>query len=504
MLRVISEGTASVVGGDFFRSLAYHVIATTGMRYAIVTECTNPAKTRVRTIVYAERENFLENFEYNIEGTPCEIVMKGNSYYCASDLDAVFPNEEGIKAYFGVPIFLSHGEVIGHIAIFDTLEREVSKQQLDILKIFASRAAAEIERKHKDEQIRAALEEVKALKEKLEAENIYLQEEIKRDHNFEEIVSTSNAFRKVLEKIEQVAETDATVLILGESGTGKELIARAIHSVSKRSNRPLVKLNCAALPVSLIESELFGHEKGAFTGAVSQKTGRFELADGGTIFLDEIGEMPLEVQAKLLRVLQEGEFERVGSSKTIKVDVRVIAATNRELQASMNNKEFRADLYYRLNVFPVVSPPLRDRKEDIPVLVNHFCRKYGTKFGKKINSISKPVLDSLLNYSWPGNVRELENIIERGIIVSKGDVLESGEWLPKPTVHTQEASVPAIVKGENREPLSWEEMERNHILEVLTKTKWKIRGEDGAARILKLNPTTLEAKMKKLQISRSK
>ena len=658
MLRIISEGTAPVIGGDFFKSLAYHVIISTGIRYAIVTECANIAKTRVRTLVYMEREQFLDNFEYDLTGTPCEIVMKGDNYYCNADLDTFFPKDEGVKSYFGVPIFLSNGEVIGHVAIFDTKPITVSAEKLNILKIFASRAGAEIERKRKDEQLegsmvryqglfedspiglceedfsevkkyidlikqrrndtlasifqdhpeeirnaynkikrlsanksqvrlfdfetedqyfdymanhfmpsafkdliltfdgnksvfereieivsakgehkmlkvkrvllpgseynwsksliscvditeqkraeeglRNALGEVKKLKERLEAENFYLQQEIKQDHNFEDIVSKSALFKHVLEKIEQVADTDATVLILGESGTGKELIARGIHSVSNRSTRPLVKVNCAALPANLIESELFGHEKGAFTGALTQKIGRFELANGGTLFLDEIGEMPIELQSKLLRVLQEGEFERVGGSKTIRVDVRIIAATNRELDVSVNNKEFRADLYYRLNVFPIHSPALRDRKEDIPVLVNHFCKKYGTKFGKKITSVPKSVLDTLTMYDWPGNVRELENIIERGLIVSKTNALEIGDWLPNIS-GDKKNSQPASKEVKTSTDKSLEEVERQHILEVLTKANWKIRGENGAAKALQINPTTLEARMKKLGIVR--
>jgi formate hydrogenlyase transcriptional activator len=294
-------------------------------------------------------------------------------------------------------------------------------------------------------------------------------------------------------------------LILGESGTGKELIARAIHNNSKRSKRALVKVNCAALPANLIESELFGHEKGAFTGAIGQKIGRFELADGGTIFLDEIGEMPLDLQSKLLRVLQEGEFERVGSPKTTKINVRVIAATNRDLQTSVVNKEFRADLYYRLNVFPIVSPSLRERKEDIPVLVTHFCKKYSIKLGRKVDVVAKPVLDALIAYDWPGNVRELENIIERGLIVSTSNILQAGDWLP---IHTNRSSTtPTVgqteVLMESTSKMSLENLERQHIIGVLNTVNWKIRGEDGAARILQLNATTLEARMKKLGISKA-
>jgi formate hydrogenlyase transcriptional activator len=289
-----------------------------------------------------------------------------------------------------------------------------------------------------------------------------------------------------------VAGTDATALILGESGTGKELIARAIHNISNRRKKPLVKINCATLPANLIESELFGHERGAFTGAMERKIGRFELADGGTIFLDEIGELPVELQAKLLRVLQEGEFERLGNPKTLKVNVRVIAATNRNLELAIENREFREDLYYRLNVFPITCPPLRDRKEDIPFLVKHFCQKYEVRVGKKVTTIPSRVMDALTAYNWPGNIRELENIIERAIILSRNGTIEYGDWMPM-------AKELASVKSRL---LRLDDVEKEHIIEVLKQTKWKVSGEGGAAKILGLNPTTLEARMKKLGIKR--
>ncbi len=346
--------------------------------------------------------------------------------------------------------------------------------------------------KQRTSELQEALAEVERLKNRLEAENIYLQEEIKIDHNFENIISRGDALKKVLRKVEQVASTDATVLILGETGTGKELLAREINSISIRRNRPLVKVNCAALPANLIESELFGHEKGAFTGALARKIGRFELADGGTIFLDEIGDLPLELQAKLLRVLQEGEIERLGNPNTIKVDVRVIAATNRDLDKAIENGDFREDLYYRLNVFPITSPPLRERKEDVPVLVNHFVAKYCTKIGRKIESIPQKVMDMLQAYRWPGNVRELENVIERAVIVSSGKQLELGDWLPKSTGSSGASQTPTL-----------EELEKEHILDMLELTGWRVSGEKGAAKILGMKPTTLEARMKKLGIRRS-
>lgn len=336
-----------------------------------------------------------------------------------------------------------------------------------------------------------ALAEVEQLKNQLQAENTYLREELKQTTNFEEIVSQSKAFGKVLRQVEQVAPTNTSVLILGESGTGKELLARAVHNRSGRKNKTLVKINCAALPATLIESELFGHEKGAFTGATNQKIGRFELADGGTIFLDEIGEMPIDLQSKLLRVLQEGEFERVGGTKTLKVNVRVIAATNRDLEKEIGEGRFREDLYYRLNVFPIQSLPLRDRKDDIPLLVRHFCAKHGPNIGRQIDMIPQDVLDSLMDYHWPGNIRELENVIERSLIISSGRKLELGDWLRRKNTVPKKAGL-----------ISMDECERNHIIAVLEHTRWKVSGDNGAAKILDMIPTTLDSRMKKLGIKR--
>ncbi len=332
-------------------------------------------------------------------------------------------------------------------------------------------------------------------KEKLQAENLYLQDEIKHTHNFEEIISKSKLFHKVLHQIEQVASTDATVLILGESGTGKELLARAVHNISNRNKRALIKINCANLPSNLIESELFGHERGAFTGAMERKIGRFELADNGTIFLDEIGELPIELQPKLLRVLQEGEFERLGNPKTIKVNVRVIAATNRNLELAIAKKEFREDLYYRLNVFQITAPPLRDRKEDIPLLVDHFVKKYEGEMGREINIIPKEVIHALMQYDWPGNIRELENKIERALILTHGNSLQYGDWIPKPHHGSLDAN--------GKHPiLKMEEVEKEHIINILNKTNWKVSGESGAAKILGLNANTLSSRIKKLGIKR--
>ncbi len=348
-------------------------------------------------------------------------------------------------------------------------------------------------------ELQKALDEVEHLKGQLQAENTYLREEIQLEHNFDDIISQGKALNAVLTQVEQVAPTDASVLILGESGTGKELLARAVHSRSRRSDRPLVKVNCASLPSNLIESELFGHEKGAFTGAVAKKIGRFELADKGTIFLDEIGEMPLDLQAKLLRVLQEGEFERVGNPHTTKVDVRVIAATNRALEQAVRAGSFREDLYYRLNVFPITSPPLRDRKEDIGVLITHFLKKFSSKIGKNIEKISQEAMTALKAYPWPGNVRELENTIERAVILAQDAALTLND-LPELRAFSSEKSKPLEVSSPTFHTL--EKVERTHIQNVLKETKWVIEGERGAAAILGLNPSTLRSRMQKLKIKK--
>jgi formate hydrogenlyase transcriptional activator len=326
---------------------------------------------------------------------------------------------------------------------------------------------------------------------RLRLENVYLREEIDERARLGEIVGVSKSMANVLQSVRQVANTDATVLITGETGTGKELIAQAIHDASPRKDRMLVKVNCAALPSGLIESELFGHEKGAFTGAVSRKSGRFELADGGTLFLDEVGDLPDDLQAKLLRVLQNGEFDRLGGTETIKVDVRVVAATNRDLISAVESGRFRPDLYYRLNVFPVRIPPLRERPEDIPPLVRHFVMKFNSKMGKSVGVVSDAIIDSLRAYSWPGNIRELENVIERAVILSPGTHLELGEW-------------PPVSAGAGRGPqaLALDDIQRQHITKVLDLVGWRVSGTAGAAQLLGLKPTTLQSRMKRLGIVR--
>ncbi len=348
-------------------------------------------------------------------------------------------------------------------------------------------------------------------------ENVYLQEEIRREHPFEELVGSSPTLGAALHKVDQVAPGNTSVLILGETGTGKELIARAIHNRSARRDRPLVKVNCSAISAGLVESELFGHVKGAFTGALERRVGRFELADGGTIFLDEIGELPLETQVKLLRVLQEQEFEPVGSSRTIRVDVRVIAATNRDLQEAVRTGRFRPDLFYRLNVFPVEIPPLRERRADIPQLVMFFLSRFSRKLGKQISAVAPETMQHLSAYEWPGNVRELQNVIERAVVLCEGPVLEIDPDLVPLSAATSRASEPVTPSGGVDAPPAnevagvraaasdgiapLEEMERRHIVAALEATAGVIHGPKGAARILKVHPNTLRSRMEKLGIA---
>ena len=354
-------------------------------------------------------------------------------------------------------------------------------------------------------EARRVLEEQNArLREEIEAHNRTkgtvecLVEEIRSSHDFGEVLGESPALRKLLDQVGQVAGTDSTVLIQGETGTGKELIARAIHGRSQRRERPLIKVNCAALPRDLVESELFGHEKGAFTGAMQQRRGRFELADSGTLFLDEVGELPLDIQAKLLRVLQEQEFERVGGSRTLRTDVRLIAATNRDLRQQVDAGAFRSDLYYRLNVVPLALPALRERREDIPRLIAHFLARAGRKLGKPLAEVSPAFLEQAMAYDWPGNVRELENVVERAAVLARSARLEIGEPLTAGPVS------PAANAGAARPTLGTLEMvERNHILSVLEQTQWAIEGERGAARILGLNPSTLRGRLRKLGLRKN-
>jgi formate hydrogenlyase transcriptional activator len=390
---------------------------------------------------------------------------------------------EGLLSALSVPL-RSTGKVIGTLNVGSREIGRYDESDSELLLAIADQVVLAI-------QNMLAYEEVASLKQRLEQENLYLQEECRAEAPFADVVGESAAIRKVLAKIRMVAGTDSTVLVTGETGTGKELVVRAIHGLSLRKAKILVKVNCAALPSGVIESELFGHEKGAFTGALTRRVGRFELANGGTLFLDEVGDLPQELQAKLLRVLQEGEFERVGGTQTLKVNVRLVAATNRDLASAVEEGRFRADLFYRLNVFPIAIPPLRERVEDIPRLVRHFVMIYASKMGKSIGTIGEQVMRKLTAYHWPGNVRELQNVIERAVILASKGRIEMDDHLVAP-----------VADARTKTATTLEEIERQHILSVLERVGWRVSGEGGAASILGLKRTTLEARMSRLGISR--
>jgi len=406
----------------------------------------------------------------NLTEFPAEIIKRGAA--------------AGLKSGCAVPL-ISHGRALGTLSVVSTRAEAFSDDDAKLLSWIGAQVALAAANS-------MAYQEISSLRDKLAKEKLYLEEEIQTEYNFEEIVGDSRALKLVLKEVQTVAATGSTVLILGETGSGKELVARALHDRSDRRERTFVKLNCAAIPTGLLESELFGHEKGAFTGAIATKIGRFELADRGTIFLDEVGEIPLELQVKLLRVLQEQEFERLGSTRTIHVNVRVIAATNRDLGRMVEEQEFRSDLYYRLKVFPITVPPLRDRPEDIPLLVRHFAQKFAQRMKKRIETIPSEAMKSLQGYHWPGNVRELENFIERAVILTQGpDLFVSLAELKRTPGHTT-----------NSGPTTLEQAEREHILKAMRETNWTIGGPAGAAAKLGMKRTTLQSKMQKLNISR--
>jgi PAS domain S-box-containing protein len=614
-LRAIVEGTARHTGQEFFQSLVHHLAAAVNTRYAFVAEFAGG--TRARTLAFWFRDRFADNVEWDVIGTPCQDVVRGNLCHYPTGVSERFPDDKpmiewGIQSYLGVPLRDEQGRHLGHLAVFDERPLPAEPRKLFTFRIFAARAAAELERLHFEKQLRESEERYRDLfeeapigyvkedlqsrfysanraalrilglkpedvpgmvgmslvpdtpeaqrrvkeafasigrgtetsgvllelrrkddgrpvwvqwwsrpepngqytrtmivdvtdrvlmeqeKARLQQQNSYLQEEIKATHNFEEIIGQGSALTAVLDNVRRVAATDATVLITGETGTGKELIARAIHSTSQRKDKPLIKINCAALPAGLVESELFGHEKGAFTGAIARRVGRFELAHGGTLFLDEIGELPADAQAKLLRVLQEREFDRVGGTAPIKVDVRVLAATNRDLLKAVREKTFREDLYYRLSVFPLQLPPLRERKEDIAPLTFFLINKFAARIGKRIEGVDRETMQRLLAYPWPGNVRELENVLERAVILAAGPTLVIG-----PDVLPVTAEPPASTVAAREESATLEAREKEHILTILGQTNWVVEGPRGAAKVLGLHPNTLRSRMKKLGIRRA-
>jgi PAS domain S-box-containing protein len=614
-LRAIVEGVEAEVGEGFFRSLVRHLSSALGVQYAFVSELVENG-THFRTRAVWERGQLGKNFVVPLAGTPCEAVLHGEPRFYADRLRERFPDDRGLadwaaESYCGVPLLDGTGATAGHLAIVHDQPMPDGPRGTAIMRIFAARAQAEIERARIEAALResetrlvriidSALDAIVAFDEafrvelvngaaervfgreaktllgeslaplltepvalaletsirelttgprtaaylwapdelrarradgsefpieatlsavdlggrrlftlilrdlearrqaeetmrRLSTDNQYLEEEIKSVYNFDEIVGQSPAMAGVLEQVALVGPTDSSVLIVGETGTGKELIARALHSASRRRERPLIKVNCAALPAGLVGSELFGHERGAFTGAGQRRIGRFELADGGTIFLDEIGDLPADVQVKLLRVLQERELERVGGSATIRVDVRVIAATNRDLPEAVAAGTFREDLFYRLNVFPIRLPPLRERPGDVVLLTHFFVARYAARIGRRNTSVPEDVTARLAAYPWPGNVRELENVIERAVILSEGPALEvQADVLPAPDV--------AVTQAAGGRPL--EDVEREHVRTVLERVGWRIEGPSGAARALGLHPNTLRSRMKRLGIRR--
>jgi transcriptional regulator with GAF, ATPase, and Fis domain len=399
-----------------------------------------------------------------------------------------YANEQGFKSFLTIPMKVDE-LTIGAISYsIMSSERTWSDELVLKLNLVSEIFANALDRKQKEQNLQNAFSEIKRLEQRLQQENIYLRKEIELKHSHEEIVGTSHAIKEVLGQTEQVAATESTVLILGETGTGKELLARAVHRLSSRKDRTMIKVNCAALPPTLIEGELFGREKGAYTGALTKEPGRFELADGSTIFLDEISELPLELQSKLLRVLQDGQFERLGSPRTLSVDVRIIAATNRDLVQMVRDHKFREDLYYRLNVFPITVPPLRERIDDIPALVWTFVKEFEKTMAKRIESISPKNMQALQRYSWPGNIRELQNVVEQAMIICQEKVLH--------------VRIPDFQESIQSLDFKLEDVVRNHILKILEKSGWRVKGQNGAAEILGIKPTTLYSKMNRLGIKR--
>ena len=433
----------------------------------------------------------LDDRKVPVEGSPAGRALATRKPLLAGreELER-FPGEmtrqmlsEGVRSMVSVPL-TTRSRVLGTLNLASLRDRAFTQEDVDLLAQIANQIAIAIENA-------LAYGQIAELKDKLAKEKLYLEDEIRTEYNFEEIVGESAALKRALREVETVAPTNSTVLILGESGTGKELIARAIHNLSSRRARTFVKINCAAIPTGLLESELFGHERGAFTGAIAQKIGRFELGDGGTLFLDEVGDIPLDLQPKLLRVLQEREFERLGSNRTLQVDVRLVTATNRDLGRMVADREFREDLYYRLNVFPIEVPPLRDRREDIPLLVRYFVQKHAQRINKRIETIPSEAMEALTGYAWPGNIRELENFIERTVILSHSAIL-----------HIPIAELRPAGETGKQESSTLESAERQHILRVLKETRWVVGGPHGAAARLGLKRTTLQSRMQKLGIER--
>jgi transcriptional regulator with GAF, ATPase, and Fis domain len=498
ILRAIVEGAAAESGERFFHQLVRHLARALGTKCAWVTEWL-PQERRLRALAFWVDDEDQGDYEYDVAGTPCEPVVEDREFvHLPERVLELYPDDPdlpplGAVSYLGVPLMDIDGHVLGHLAVLHDEPLPEDPHIRGIFEIFAGRAAAELRRLRRDRALRESQEE-----------QAYLRAELESLGGFEEIVGESDALRALLEDVGRVARTPTTVLITGETGTGKELVARAIHNRSARAEGPLIKVNCAAIPEGLQESEFFGHEKGAFTGATSRRPGRFKLADGGTIFLDEVGELPGDLQAKLLRVLQEGEFEAVGSERTERVDVRVIAATHQDLGAMVADGHFREDLLYRLNVFPMHVPPLRERGEDVVMLAERFAGTFSRSLGWSAAALGPADIRRLCSYGWPGNVRELQNVIERAVITSPDKrhlnlerALPDSAPAPLPgAAPSPPASDRVLTAAELRE------FERENLLRALELSGWKVSGSGGAADRLGMRPNTLGSRMKALGIRR--
>ena len=504
VLRTILKGTASETGQAFFRALVENLSRALATHGAWVTEYL-PEAERLRALAFRLGDRWIEDFEFVIPGTPCQIAIEERRLVHYPDrIVELFPKETAMRgagavSYMGIPLLDLDGTVLGHLAVMDRRAMPARPEHVMLFEIFAGRAAAELRRLRAEREKLEAEQRVRSLTDETE----YLRAELRDLGRAGEIAGRSESLVQVLQDLRQVAPTNTTVLVLGETGTGKELFARAIHAASGRRSSPLVKVNCAAIPATLIESEFFGHERGAFTGATSKRDGRFTMADGGTLFLDEVGELPLELQGKLLRVLQEGEFEPVGSSRTRKVDVRIVAATNRDLARSISEGKFREDLYYRLSVFPINLPPLRERGDDILLLAEEFARQFATRMGRRIEPISAMLAARLKAYAWPGNVRELQNVIERAVITAKDGQLNLDRALPAALGTTAELA--AMPQGTGGDILTIDDLtrlERQNIVRALERADWQVAGDSGAARLLGMAPSTLASRMKALGVRR--
>jgi formate hydrogenlyase transcriptional activator len=506
LLDVTNQVVSNLELRDLLRAISHDVRRVMQCDYAgLSLPDAENKQLRLYAVDFPEGKGFLqEDLVYSIEGSP-----SGTAFRTMKPLTLRSPftgwlnypivqtavREEGLKSFCFLPL-ISRNRAVGTLVLARLRDDAFSQVDMSFLTQVANQVTLGVENA-------LAYREIRELKEQLSKEKLYLEDEIRTEMNFAQIIGNSAPLRRVLKRVETVAPTDSTVLIYGETGTGKELIARGIHDLSSRRAKPFVKLNCAAIPTGLLESELFGHEKGAFTGAIAQRIGRFEVANGGTIFLDEVGEIPLELQTKLLRVLQEREFERLGSSRTLRTDARLIAATNRDLETMVGEQKFRSDLFFRLNVFPVHVPPLRERQGDIPILVRHFTQQFSGRMKKAIDTIPSPTMDALCRYPWPGNIRELQNVIERAVIISTGPSLrmDVGDLkFPKAGLVSEK---PASLKPTNGALHSaLEETERQQILKALKQSNWIVAGPNGAAALLGMNRSTLQVRIRKLGISR--